>query len=125
MLCKICGKPVAPYPTDGRCEDCYALCCTGLRYTTDIYKEDEKKQEAQNLNEDEVLMQSIACLGLSTKEENILYSNDIELLEDLVEWSEVELMRIKGFGFAALQRVESGLASFGLTLSQPEPQKQT
>lgn len=70
---------------------------------------------------DELLNRSIEDLPLSMRTHTALQQEDINLIAELVRWTEQDLLQIKNFGRKSLDEIKTVLADMGLSLETREP----
>ncbi|MBI4041154.1 MAG: DNA-directed RNA polymerase subunit alpha [Deltaproteobacteria bacterium] len=75
-------------------------------------KEEEKKKYAFNEN----LYKTVEELELSVRSANCLKNADIQLIGELVQKSEMEMLKTKNFGRKSLNEIKEILAQMGLSL---------
>jgi hypothetical protein len=69
-----------------------------------------------------VLLNSIYVLGLPCRAHNGLRGDNIEFVGELVQRTEVDLLKIPNLGKGSLADIKKGLARYNLTLKQPHRQ---
>ena len=76
--------------------------------------EEERDEERERLME--TLMRSVDELELSVRSANCLENADIKFIGDLVQKTEVEMLKTKNFGRKSLKEIKDILIEMGLNL---------
>ena len=99
-------------------EDHHTINSAAYRIVTAILEaKAEKPSHKENVEEiDPVLLREIYDLELSVRATNVLKSDGINLIGDLILRSEDELVKIPGMGLRSLTEIKESLAARGLFL---------
>ena len=81
---------------------------------------DEILAEKDNKSKDKVLEMTIEELDLSVRSFNCLKRAGINTVNDLIEKSEEEMMKVRNLGKKSFDEVKEKLASLGLEMSYDE-----
>ncbi len=115
-------KLVLDLETDGTIQPDEAIRCSAnilqqqLAAFVDLQQEEQKEPQKEELQFDPVLLRPIEDLELTVRSTNCLKAESICYVGDLVQRTEVELLKTPNLGKKSLTEIKTVLASYGLSL---------
>jgi DNA-directed RNA polymerase subunit alpha len=82
----------------------------------DLQQEERKQPQKQELQFDPILLRPVEDLELTVRSTNCLKAENIFYVGDLVQRTEVELLKTPNLGKKSLTEIKTVLASYGLSL---------
>jgi DNA-directed RNA polymerase subunit alpha len=86
-------------------------------------QEPEEKEEVAPIETNEPIAEgevaegtSLETLSFSTRTMNVLEKNKLKTIEDLIKYSEEELLNLEGMGEKGVKEIKKAVGNFGLTL---------